>query len=310
MKRAKRKALLALLRRRTFVHEQLTPELAEKLGALEWFDQWDAHVRQRFGSFESSKELTTEELLKALKAKPNDDLYLYFWPTNSEHCELLPIPSDLTVTFAQPEQAPEEVRKAARKWLAENFPGVWSARDADGKRYPLGLGSPDHRLSLLTQDVRVKSVLAQRFNYNGEQADESVLDWKHPLMDQTLRLSAPKYLDEMISTAEYAARRAFSLRGGVPKPEVEPETMADFVVRVKETLKRINPSAHQPQPAVDATALSGFFDKDHMALVQEAVKEFGLAKALEYRSMPAKPEGYAVYNALSAINELEKDDEK
>ena len=166
MKRAKRKALLALLRRRTFVHEQLTPELAEKLGALEWFDQWDAHVRQRFGSFENSKELTTEELLKALKAKPDDDLYLYFWPTNSEHCELLPIPSDLTVTFVQPEQAPEEVRKAARKWLAENFPGAWSARDADGKRYPLGLGSPDHRLSLLTQDVRVKSVLAQRFNYN------------------------------------------------------------------------------------------------------------------------------------------------
>ena len=129
-------------------------------------------------------------------------------------------------------------------------------------------------------------------------------------MDQTLRLSAPKYLDEMISTAEYAARRAFSLRGGVPKPEVEPETMADFVVRVKETLKRINPSAHQPQPAVDATALSGFFDKDHMALVQEAVKEFGLAKALEYRSMPAKPEDYASYNVLSAINELEKDDEE
>lgn len=228
MKRAKRKALLALLRRRTFVHEQLTPELAEKLGVLEWFDQWDAHVRQRFGSFENSKELTTEELLKALKAKPDDDTYLYFWPTNSEHCELLPIPSELTVTFVQPEQTPEEVRKVARKWLEENFPGVWSARDADGKRYPLGLGSPDHRLSLLTQDVRVKSVLAQRFNYNGEQADESVLDWKHPLMDQTLRLSAPKYLDEMVSTAQYAAHRAFSLRGGKQKEIHPPLPMTEF----------------------------------------------------------------------------------
>jgi len=246
MKRAKRKALLALLRRRKFVHEQLTPELAEKLGALEWFNQWDAHVRQRFGSFENSKELTTEELLKALKAKPDDDTYLYFWPTNSEHCELLLIPSELTVTFVQPEQTPEEVRKVARKWLEENFTGRLSAHDVDGKRYPLALGRPDRSLSLLTQDVRVKSVLAQRFNYNGEQADDSVLDWKHPLMDQTL-------------------------------------------------------------PAVDATALSGFFDKDHMALVQEAVKEFGLAKALEYRSMPAKPEDYASYNVLSAINELEKD---
>lgn len=63
MKRAKRKALLALLRRRTFVHEQLTPELAEKLGALEWFDQWDAHVRQRFGSFESSKSVFANLML-------------------------------------------------------------------------------------------------------------------------------------------------------------------------------------------------------------------------------------------------------
>lgn len=157
MKRAKRKALLALLRRRTFVHEQLTPELAEKLGALEWFDQWDAHVRQRFGSFESSKELTTEELrMLALKANPDDNEYLYFWPAYSGHRELHPIPSDLTVTFVQPEQVSEEVRKAARKWLEENFTGRLSAHDADGKHRGLpgrGMGVSRHLVDDLNFEV-------------------------------------------------------------------------------------------------------------------------------------------------------------
>ena len=96
-------------------------------------------------------------------------------------------------------------------------------------------------------------------------------------------------------------------RGGEPKPEYEPETMAEFVARVERTLRHIKPSPHQPQHAVDATALSDFFDKEHMALIQEAVGVFGLAKSLEYRSMPAKPEAFASYNVLSAINELEKD---
>lgn len=75
MKRAKRKALLALLRRRTFVHEQLTPELAEKL--VEGFSVPDTVLS--YGSRYFSKELIDDlsavrpQLVGLYKEQINDN---------------------------------------------------------------------------------------------------------------------------------------------------------------------------------------------------------------------------------------------
>ena len=75
MKRAKRKALLALLRRRTFVHEQLTPELAEKL--VEVFSVPDTVLS--YGSRYISKELIDDlsavrpQLVGLYKEQINDN---------------------------------------------------------------------------------------------------------------------------------------------------------------------------------------------------------------------------------------------
>ena len=75
MKRAKRKALLALLRRRTFVHEQLTPELAEKLVGV--FSVPDTVLS--YGSKHFSKELIDDlsavrpQLVGLYKEQINDN---------------------------------------------------------------------------------------------------------------------------------------------------------------------------------------------------------------------------------------------
>ena len=313
MNRAKRKALLKLLRTRPITEDRfhsvtITPELAAKLATPEWLEAWENHVLRQRGKSGMQGALISAELRKTLKAIDRDTEYNFHWPSNSDHQLLDEIPSDLTISFVAPSDISEAGRAMARKWLEENFSGSKTAVSVRGRKYPLVMGSAER---LVGDGARsILGTLANRFIYNGKQSEESVLDWKHPLMDQTLRLSAPKDTEEMISMAEYGERKALLRRGGKPKPEYEPETMADFVARVERTLRHINPSSHQPQPAVDATVSAEFFDKEHKALVEEAVKEFGLAKALEYRPMPAKPEGYAFYNALSAINELEKDDEE
>lgn len=313
MKRAKRKALLKLLRVRpintdNFYSVAVTPELAAKLiGVQEWMNVWASHLPRQSGKSGMQRDFIKAELRKALKAIDKDAEFNFYWPPGVMQHDLNDLPPDLTITFAKSTDLSEAGRAIARKWLEDNFSAVHPRLRDNGRKNPLVLGSPDRLLGEYSHGVRVPAV--RRSNSGGGAIKDSVLCWNHPLMDQALRLSDPKNMEEMISTAEYAARKAFLRRGGVPKPEVEPETMADFVARVKRTLKHINPSAHQPSDAVDSTVLSDFFDKEHMALVQEAVKEFGLAKSLEYRSMPTKPEDYASYNVLSAISELEKDDE-
>ena len=313
MKRAKRKALLKLLRSKfwdsaSFCSQPITPDAAGKVDVREWLNVWEKHARRQHGNVGEHVDFISDELRKVLKSIDKDAEYNFYWPSGRDRQLLDEIPIDLTISFVAPSDLSEAGRVMARKWLEENFSGSKTAVSVRGRKYPLVMGSAER---LVGDGARsILGTLANRFIYNGKQSEESVLDWKHPLMDQTLRLSAPKDTEEMISMAEYGERKALLRRGGKPKPEYEPETMADFVARVERTLRHINPSPHQPQPAVDATVSAEFFDKEHKALVEEAVKEFGLAKAMEYRPMPAKPEGYAVYNALSAINELEKGDEE
>lgn len=307
MKRAKRKALLKLLRTRpinigNFYSVAITPEIAAKLGVREWMNVWANHLPRQTGKPGLQRDFINDELRKALKAIDKDAEFNFYWPPGVALHDLCDIPPDLTITFAKCSDLSEAARKVTRKWLEDN---ISSTHPRLRDKNPLVLGSPDGLLG--EHSHRRQAVSVRQFNSGDCAIKDSVLDWKHPLMDQTLRLSAPKNMEEMNSSAEYAARKAFLQRGGVPKPEVEPETMANFVARVKRTLKYIRPSSHQPAPAVDSTMLSDFFDKERMALIQEAVKEFGLAKSLEYRSMPPKPEDYASYNVLPAINELEKD---
>lgn len=313
MKCAKRKALLKLLRSKlwdsaSFYSQPIIPDASANLGPREWLNVWERHARRQHGNVGEHVEFISDELRKVLKSIDKDAEFKFYWPSGSDQQLLDEIPSDLTISFtAAPSDLSEAGRAMARKWLEENFSGSKPAVSVRG-RNPLVMGSAERLVGGGARSIL--GTLANRFIYNGKQNEDSVLDWKHPLMDQTLRLSAPKNLEEMISTAEYAARKAFLERGGEPKPEYEPESMADFVARVERTLRHIKPSPHQPQPAVDASVSAEFFEKEHKALVQEAIKEFGLAKALEYRPMPAKPVDYASYNVLSAINELEKDDEE
>lgn len=282
MKRAKRKALLKLLRTRpinigNFYSVAITPEIAAKLGVREWMNEWANHLPRQSGKSGIQRDFINAELRKALKAIDKDAEFNFYWPPGIAQHDLCDIPSDLTITFAKCTDLSEAARNMTRKWLEDNFSSTHPRlRDKN----PLVLGSPDGLLG--EHSHRRQAVSVRQFNSGDCVIKDSVLDWKHPLMDQTLRLSAPK-------------------------PEVEPETMANFVARVKRTLKHIHPSAHQPTPAADSTMLSDFFNKEHMALIQEAVGVFGLAKSLEYRSMPAKPEDYTSYNVLSAISELEKD---
>lgn len=313
MKRAKRKALLKLLRSTlwdsaSFYSQPIIPDATANLGPREWLNVWEKHARRQHGKAGEHVDFISDELRKVLKSIDKDAEFNFYWPSGSDQQLLDEIPNDLSISFVAPSDISEAGRAMARKWLEENFSGHKPPVSVRMGRFPLVMGSAER---LVGDGARsILGTLANRFIYNGKQNEDSVLDWKHPLMDQTLRLSAPKNMEEMISTAEYAARKAMLKRGGEPKPEYEPETMAEFVARVERTLRHIKPSPHQPQPAVDSAVSAEFFEKEHKALVQEAIKEFGLAKALEYRPMPAKPVDYASYNVLSAINELEKDDEE
>ena len=66
----------------------------------------------------------------------------------------------------------------------------------------------------------------------------------------------------------------------------------------------------EKQTPSDSTRFAEFFDKERTQLISELVREKGLVKAFEYQPAPCKPTDYTDYCVRSALSELENNDEE
>lgn len=200
MKRAKRVALLKLLRRRpinmgNYYSVAITPELATKLGTREWMSEWARHLPRQSGKSGMQREFINAELRKALKA--------------TEVHDLNDLPHDLTITFTKSTDLSEAARAMARKWLEENLSGAHQQQLGAERKNPLVLGGLDRLLGEQSRSLRAMSV--RLFNSADDAIKDAVLHWKHPLMDQAPRLSE--------AVKEFGLAKALEYRSMPAKPE-------------------------------------------------------------------------------------------